>query len=83
MIADQAFAITPVTFRIDSVAVSDNRIDLEWPGREGETFSLEGSVGLSEWVPVATDLAPVEGIVNWSTGADQPFQFFRAVRNNP
>lgn len=67
------------TVRLNSMTVSDGKVNFDLSGLSGLTFVIESSTDLKTWTPVSTlPITAVTGAFSESTSAGQPIRFYRA-----
>ncbi len=65
---------------IQSAAVQNHTLTLQWQGGPGQQFKILSSANLSTWQTNPVSVTPTNGTYTWTTPATAPVQFLRLAQ---
>jgi hypothetical protein len=66
--------------QVQSLAVQQQSILLQWQGAPGTQFQIQSSTNLNSWQTNATIVTPASGSYTWTGAISGPLQFFRLAK---
>jgi hypothetical protein len=66
--------------QVQSLAVQNQSILLQWQAQPGTQFQIQTSTDLSFWRTNATIVTPASGSYTWTGAVSGPLQFFRLAK---
>jgi hypothetical protein len=71
---------TQTPLRVNSLAIQNQSILLQWQGQPGDQFQIQSSTDLRAWMTNATIVTPPSGVYTWTGGVTGPVRFFRLAK---